>query len=298
MNISLVSLEQIWENKKENLYICKRYIIEASLKGVELIIFPEMTLTAYSLDIQKNAEVKDNSFTIKSFQELAEENNIAIIFGLVIKEDIKATNRLYFIDENGKILDSYKKIHPFSLVDEDKYFLAGTEPKIVKYKNIKFGLTICYDLRFSNLYQYYMEQETDCIINIANWPVKRIDHWNTLLKARAIEYQQYIIGVNRVGIDGNNLEYEESSKIFNANGNFLKELNRFKDMRIFNIDFLYTSIFKKKFNTIQDYKIINSMKDTSNSKSKGAEICFKEVAEKSLLEVKVLEKKKQKCQIK
>lgn len=256
MKIALVSLNQIWEDKQNNLDICKNYIEKASTIKAELIIFPEMTLTGFTMNIETNSEEKSNSFTIKSFQKLAEMSNIAIVFGLIIKENNKAKNSLYFIDERGEILESYSKIHPFSFVNEDKYFEAGNDAKAIEYKNIKFGLSICYDLRFSNLYQHYTLQNTDCIINIANWPSKRIDHWNTLLKARAIENQQFVIGVNRIGIDGNNLKYNESSAIYNANGENLIFLNQYKDMKIFNISKSYTDEFKLTFNTVQDIKVI------------------------------------------
>ena len=180
-----------------------------------------------------------------------------VIFGVVIKEKIKSSNRLYFIDNLGTILDFYKKIHPFSFANEDRYYVGGENIKIVEFNNIKFGLSICYDLRFSNLYHEYLNLKTDCIINIANWPSKRIDHWNTLLKARAIENQQFIIGVNRIGIDGNNLEYCESSNIFNSNGDHVKSLFKYNDMNIYEIDKEFTDNFKERFNTVQDRKVIN-----------------------------------------
>nr|WP_321268058.1 nitrilase-related carbon-nitrogen hydrolase [uncultured Sulfurimonas sp.] len=252
MIIATVSLEQIWEDKKDNLSNCQKFVEEASKKNAELIIFPEMTLTAFTMNIKVVSEIEPDSFTIKSFQKLAIENKIAIVFGVIIKEEDKASNRLYFLSKEGKILGNYKKIHPFTFANEDKYFNAGQNPQIVEYNGVKFGLSICYDLRFSSLYQYYTLKETDCILNIANWPVKRIDHWNTLLKARAIENQQFIIGVNRTGKDANNLEYIESSNIYNANGEKLSCKNQNNEIKVFNIDLSYTKEFKKIFNTVQD----------------------------------------------
>lgn len=256
MKVALVSLDQIWENKDSNLNLCKEYIEKASKIGVELIIFPEMTLTAFTMDIEINGEVEKNSYTINSFQELAISNKLAVIFGVIIKEELKATNRMYFIDENGLIIDNYKKIHPFSFSSEDKYFIAGEKPKIIEYKGMKIGLSICYDLRFSNLYQFYTLKGTNCIINIANWPLKRIDHWYSLLKARAIENQQFIIGVNRIGKDKNNLEYIESSTVYNANGEISELVEKIDYMKIFNIEKNWTNMYREKFNTIQDIKEI------------------------------------------
>ncbi len=253
VKIALVSLNQVWEDKKANLYLCEEYIKEASLMKLDLIIFPEMTLTGFSINIKKIAEDKNSAETIKTFQDLAKIYNIAIIYGVVINDDKKSLNKSIFINNKGKILGDYEKIHPFSFVGEDKYFNAGSRLEIVNFKDIKIGLTICYDLRFPELYSAY-RSECDIIINIANWPSKRIEHWNTLLKARAIENQIFIIGVNRVGKDKNNLEYVESSNIYNANGDMLR-FESLKDMKIYNLDKKFTKEFKSQFNTINDRKI-------------------------------------------
>jgi len=253
MKLATVSLNQIWENKKANLKFCEDYIVRASQSGVELIIFPEMTLTGFSININETSEIEENSETIVKFKDLAKQYKIAILFGVVIKNNDKALNKSIFIDNNGNILGKYSKIHPFSFSGEDKYFNAGDKLSIIEYQNHKIGLTICYDLRFPELYSAYAK-ECDVIVNIANWPKKRINHWNILLKARAIENQLFIIGVNRIGIDGNNLEYQESSNIFDTNGKVV-EFQEKESMKIYEIDKSYTKEFKDKFNTTNDRKI-------------------------------------------
>jgi len=254
MKIATVSLNQIWEDKTENLLLCEEYIKEASLQDVDLIVFPEMTLTGFTNNI-KLAEDFENSFTIKEFQKLAKENNIAIIFGIILKGKNKAKNSCIFVDKKGEVLGIYTKIHPFSFANEDKYFEAGDKIVKIDFENVKIGLSICYDLRFSNLYS--LMDDCELIVNIANWPAKRIEHWNTLLKARAIENQTYIIGVNRIGVDGNNLEYVESSKIFNANGEEIEYKKIDEEMKIYEIDLDWNKKFKESFNTIRDKRILN-----------------------------------------
>ena len=253
MLIATVSLNQIWEDKKANLLLCKEYIKKASKENVDTIIFPEMTLTGFSTNISLTSEDDKKSDTVIQFKKLAKEFNIAIVFGIVIQENSRALNRSVFIGKDGDVLGKYNKIHPFSFSGEDKYFKAGGELNIVKYDGFNIGLTICYDLRFPELYSALAKQ-CDIIINIANWPEKRVDHWNTLLKARAIENQLFIVGVNRTGKDGNGLSYQESSNIFNVNGEIL-EYSTFNDMKIYNIDKKFTQEFKDKFNTINDRKI-------------------------------------------
>lgn len=253
MKIALVSLNQSWEDKKANLSLCKKYIQKASDKNVDLIVFPEMTLTGFSTNIGLTAEDFENSETIQSITLLAKQFNIGIVFGVVIKDKNKALNQSIFADINGEISGDYIKVHPFSFASEDKFFNAGNKLSIVNFQGIDFGLTICYDLRFPELYSA-LGKQTDIIINIANWPDKRMDHWNTLLKARAIENQIFVVGVNRIGMDGNGLEYTESSNIFDANGERLK-FDEYEDMKIYEININLTKEFKIKFNTINDRKV-------------------------------------------
>jgi omega-amidase len=253
MKIALVSLNQIWEDKKANLDLCESYTQKASLENVDLIVFPEMTLTGFSINIMFTAEDENTSETVKSFSALAKKYSIALIFGVVIKDGDKAFNKAIFINKQGDLIGDYSKIHPFSFAGEDKYFNGGNKLSVVNFEDMNIGLTICYDLRFPELYSL-LRRKCDLIINIANWPSKRIDHWNTLLKARAIENQIFIAGVNRIGIDGNGLEYIESSNIFNANGEQL-EFEQINDMKIYDLDINWTKSFKLKFNTTNDRKV-------------------------------------------
>lgn len=253
MKVSLVSLNQIWEDKKANLYLCEKYIQKVSEQNVDFIIFPEMTLTGFSNNIGLTSEAFESSETIKSFFSLAKKFQIGIVFGVVVKNGDKAFNKSIFMDKRGEILGDYSKIHPFSFTGENKYFDAGNKLSVVHFGEMTIGLTICYDLRFPEIYSG-LAKGCDLIINIANWPAKRVDHWNTLLKARAIENQIFIAGVNRTGIDGNGLEYIESSNIFNANGEKCN-YEQYAGMKIYEIDTNWTNEFKSKFNTTNDRKI-------------------------------------------
>lgn len=229
MKLAIVSLNKIWENKSINLDMCKKYIQRASRLDVDLIIFPEMTLTGFSNNIDFIGENQENSTTVSNFSKIANDFNISIIFGIVIKVGTKALNKSIFIDNHGNIIGDYSKIHPFSFSGEDKYFISGNKICIVKFKDFDIGLTICYDLRFPELYSA-LAKRSDIIVNIANWPQKKSRTLGYSFKARSIENRTFIVGVNRTGIDGNNLEYVESSQVFNANGQKLKP-NAYVDMR-------------------------------------------------------------------
>ncbi len=254
MRVALVSLNQAWESKKQNYLACRDFIQKAKEFGAELIIFPEMTLTSFSMNIELTAESRESSETVAQFQDLAVRFQIAIVFGVVFRDGEKAVNASLLIDRSGAIKESYYKIHPFSFAGEDKAFNGGDKISFSDLGNVKIGLSICYDLRFPEIYSA-LGKYCDLIINIANWPAKRIDHWGTLLKARAIENQLFVIGVNRTGIDGNGLEYIKSSKVINPNGDLLQPIITDAELDIFDIDLTYIHKFRKSFSTTQDRKL-------------------------------------------
>ena len=253
MRVALVSLNQAWENKDINIKACRSFIQRAKEQNVDLVIFPEMTLTSFSMNTKITAEEGASSETVSLFQKFATEFKIATVFGVVFRDSDKATNNALLIDRTGIVLGGYSKIHPFTFAGEDKVFNGGSEISYLKLGSMTIGLTICYDLRFPEIYSA-LAKHCDLIINIANWPAKRLDHWNALLKARAIESQIFMVGVNRTGSDGNGLEYIKSSQIINPNGELLSSVISEDEIDIFDIDPEYISKFKQKFSTTQDRK--------------------------------------------
>lgn len=255
MRVALVSLDQAWENKEQNLIACRAFVLRAKAQGVDLVIFPEMTLTSFSMNISVTSEDSKTSKTVESFKALAQEFQIAIVFGIVFKDGDKATNNTLLIDGVGTIKANYIKMHPFTFAGEDKVFNGGSAISFGTVCNMTIGLTICYDLRFPELYSA-LAKHCDCIINIANWPAKRVDHWNTLLKARAIENQIFILGVNRTGVDDKGIEYKKSSQVISPNGELLAHVSPEEQLDIVDIDLSFISEFRKCFSTVQDRKPI------------------------------------------
>lgn len=253
MRVVLVSLNQVWENKGDNFQACRSFIQKAKAQGAELVLFPEMTLTAFSMNAGDTAEDRVASATVGLFKELAKEFQIAIVFGVVFRDGDKATNNAILVDANGTVLGSYSKIHPFSFAGEDRVFNGGNEICVAKLKSMTIGITICYDLRFPEIYSA-LGKQCDLIINIANWPAQRVDHWNTLLKARAIENQLFMVGVNRTGVDGKGHAYTRSSQVINPNGESLSPAMTDEEMDIFDIELAYINRFRQTFSTTQDRK--------------------------------------------
>jgi omega-amidase len=253
MRVALVSLNQVWENKGENFQACRLFVQKAKVLDAELVIFPEMTLTAFSMNTGDTAEELTTSETSELFKILAQDFQIAIIYGAVFRDADKVTNNALLVDSTGNLKGSYSKIHPFTFAGEDKVFNGGNEICIVKLASMTLGLTVCYDLRFPEIYSA-LGKQCNMIINIANWPARRVDHWNALLKARAIENQLFVLGVNRTGTDGKGLEYVKSSQVINPNGELMTPVVSEDELDIFDIDPEFVGKFRQTFSTTQDRK--------------------------------------------
>ncbi len=215
MRVGLIQYSPEWENRESNI----EKLNELMQKGYgkeELIIFPEMSLTGFTMESSNYAEEFDGT-SFQYFMELAQKFKCHVIAGVIERSEDKIFNTLLHFDKKGLLIARYRKIHPFSFAKEDQYYSAGNEKLVTKIEGNSVGLSICYDLRFPELYRLYGKERTKFIINIANWPVKRIEHWKALLRARAIENQCFMIGVNRVGNDPFN-EYNGCSAVYNPMG--------------------------------------------------------------------------------
>ncbi len=215
MKILLVQYSPAWEDKNKNKKKILSLLNNAN-PGCDLIILPEMTLTGFSMSPENLAEDKEGD-TFTFYSEIAQKFSANVFGGLIEKNGNDFYNSLLNINSSGEIVNIYRKVHPFSFSEEDKHYTAGDKPVTTNIKELRIGLSICYDLRFPELYRLYAKERIDLLVNIANWPVTRIEHWRTLLKARAIENQCYVAGVNRTGNDPK-LKYNGFSSVFDPMG--------------------------------------------------------------------------------
>ena len=219
LHIVGVQTNLFWENPIKNLAFFEEQINNLQ-EQTDLVVLPEMFTTGFTMSSEIVAEKMDG-ISVSWMVKIAVQKKIAITGSLAILENKKYYNRLVFVHPSGKI-ETYDKRHSFTLAGEDKVYTSGIEKLIVTYKGWKICPLICYDLRFPvwarNTNDY------DLLIFMANWPVARIEAWNTLLSARAIENMTYVIGVNRTGKDANNYEYSGSSKIINYLGEEIASL--------------------------------------------------------------------------
>ncbi len=252
MKIGLIQFDQIWENKKSNKEKIKNMILK---KGeiIDLLILPELSLTGFTMNSHKFAE-NDNDETFEFYSEIAKEKKCFVAGGFIEKENEEFFNTLILVDQNSNIKAKYRKIHPFSLAKENESYSSGKEIVTAEINGSKIGFTICYDLRFPELYRFYAKEKVDLIINIANWPVPRIHHWRILLQARAIENLCYIAAVNRIGEDPKG-EYNGFSSVFDPTG---KEIisSQNEEILITEIDKNLVEKTREKFNFLNDIKLI------------------------------------------
>jgi len=215
LNICLLQCDLHWEDAEGNRNQIADYL--AAVEGVDIIILPEMFSTGFSVESTHLAETMEGE-TVAWMKSISHKKNSVLCGSMMINENGNVYNRLLWVEPNG-FIQHYDKRHLFSLIDEQKYFTAGTERLIIEYKGWKICPLICYDLRFPVFSRN--DVNYDLCFYVANWPDKRIAAWDTLLKARAIENQTYVIGLNRVGIDGYKAEYSGHSQVIDPKGDII-----------------------------------------------------------------------------
>ena len=218
-----------WENKAANLEMLEEKIIGIKEK-TEVVVLPEMFSTGFSMKPELFAETMParsgtdgEGETIQWMRRVAAEKKIILTGSLIIQEEGHYYNRLIWMLPNGQY-GVYDKRHLFAFAGEDQHYTAGTKRLIASVKGWKINLQVCYDLRFPVWARQQSQPEGpeyDVLIYVANWPERRSHAWKTLLQARAIENQCYVIGVNRVGNDGNGIYHSGDSMIIDPMGEVL-----------------------------------------------------------------------------
>lgn len=214
MKVALAQSNIIWEDKESNFIQAESLIADAAKDSADIIFFPEMSFTGFSMNTQVTGE-KDR-YTVDRISNIAKQKCIAVGFGWVRWHDDKCENVYTLLDSSGKLVSEYVKMHPFSYSGEDKYFAGGDKVLAADFKGIPFSTFICYDLRFPEIFRA-VAKDVHMIIVPACWPSKRAEHWKALLRARAIENQVYILGINCQGNIGG-LYYSGDSCVITPNG--------------------------------------------------------------------------------
>jgi len=219
LKVTLVQTTLHWEDKESNL---KQFdnLISNQTASTDLIVLPEMFSTGFSMQT-KLAETMDGD-TIKWMKGKAKKLDVPFCGSLMMDVDGKFVNRFVWVNPNGTI-QYYDKRHLFSIGNEHTHYSNGANHLVIDYKNWKLLIAICYDLRFPVWLRRTPTIEYDAMVIVANWPERRSNHWRTLLQARAIENQCYVIAVNRVGIDGNGVSHSGNSGLISPTGEWINE---------------------------------------------------------------------------
>jgi len=213
----MVSLDQAWEAPELNRRACEAHAARAAAMGAELVVFPELTLTGFTMNVAGFAEDPADSPTIHFFEELARRHGVHLAFGVALRGAARPHNTMVMVDRAGREVARYAKVHPFTHAGEAVAYEGGTQLVTGRLDAVNFGFGVCYDLRFPGMFAA-MAPVVDALLVIANWPERRVGHWQTLLRARAIEGQCCVVGVNRTGVDGNDVAYTRSSYAFGPDG--------------------------------------------------------------------------------
>jgi predicted amidohydrolase len=222
MRVTLGEYDIGWHEPALSLERAAALIAAAKSAGTELVALPEMCITGFTMDAARYSEELDGP-SVQQLTHLARQHSIHIIAGMATRSRSDTGERFYnsalLINADGALVAEYRKQRLFAYAMEEQTYTAGDGPVIVDVNGVQLGLFICFDLRFPELFRE-VASEVDALVVIASWPGARQEHWDTLLRARAIENQAYVIGVNRVG-RGGELEYKGGSAVYGPWGELL-----------------------------------------------------------------------------
>lgn len=225
MIVAGLQLDTVWEDPPASFARAEALAQAAVARGARLLALPEMFATGFSMDA---AQVAGHAAATRDFlADLAQRHAVYVLGGYAAgrpeSADARPVNRASIFDPRGDEVLRYDKIHPFSYAAEDVHYAAGTALATTLVEDLRVTVLICYDLRFPEPFRA-LASDTDLFVVIANWPAARRAHWSTLLSARAIEEQCYVLGVNRVGV-GDGLHYTGDSALLDPLGERLDGLS-------------------------------------------------------------------------
>jgi len=248
LRITLAEVDLAWENSGENRLNFQGLIYQLTGKS-DLVILPETFTTGFTMHAHELAEPMDGP-TVKWMLHLSETTGVAIGGSLLIRDNDLYYNRFVFVTPEGGI-SYYNKRHLFSIGGESTAFTAGDQRLVINYLGWRIAFYVCYDLRFPVWCRN--KNDTDLMIFSANWPAARREVWNTLLKARAIENQVYVAGVNRIGKDGSDILYLGESQLINPRGEIMdKTFSTSGELLLYEISKSDLDDFRVKFPVSND----------------------------------------------
>lgn len=250
LSVTIIQTNLCWENSIENIahFDAK---INAINEPTDIIVLPEMFTTGFTMNPKLLAE-EHRGNGLQWMIQKAKEKNCVVTGSISVKENNKFYNRLYWAKPDGTY-EFYDKRHLFKMGNEHQHYSAGNKKLIIEYKGWKICPLICYDLRFPVWSRNKKDNTYDVLIYIANWPEIRAYPWKQLLISRAIENQTYVVGVNRIGEDGNNIAHSGDSAIINPRGELISTLLTHQDKtETISLSYTYLQDFRTAFPVLSD----------------------------------------------
>jgi len=255
MNIYCCQLDIAWEDKAANYRKVERLLADAKPSRGSLVLLPEMFATGFSMNVAGIAEDAAEGPTVRFLSQRAAALGVYLVGGFAAPDggDGKGRNVLAVFGPDGKRVADYTKIHPFSIGEEDRHYAGGERVCTFDWAGATVSPFICYDLRFPEIFRLGAHKGAEVIVVIANWPQPRIEHWVTLLRARAIENQAYVAGVNRCGVDPK-LVYPGRSIIVDPHGAILAEAGKEEGVISTAIDLPALREYRQRFLMLRDMR--------------------------------------------
>jgi predicted amidohydrolase len=244
LRVTLIQQPLLWQDPDAN-----RARFESLLSplagGTDLIVLPETFTTGFSMEVERVGEPAGGP-TVRWLQELSEQLDAAIMGSVITEEGGQYFNRLLWVTPSGE-LRSYDKRHLFRMAHEHQHFTAGRAAWSVEWRGLRICPQVCYDLRFPVFSRRRPDLEYDVLVYVANWPAARAYAWSQLLKARAIENQAFVVGVNRVGVDGKGVDHSGDSAVNDFLGMPLASLGNVPGMATVRLDAEALRAFRERF---------------------------------------------------
>lgn len=254
LKITLIQSDVHWEDTEANLAMFEEKVWQIG-NTTDVIVLPEMFTTGFTMAAPKLAEHM-NMRTFKWMKQMADQTGALILGSYIVTVHERYFNRLLWMEPGGNF-KTYDKRHLFRMANEQKVFTPGESLLIAPWKGWRICPLVCYDLRFPVWSRNKWDPATrklnyDVLVYVANWPTTRIDAWNTLLKARAIENLSYVVGVNRIGQDGNGIEYNGNSSVISPKGEYIYTNEGTESIRTVALSSNSLEAFRDRFPAYQD----------------------------------------------
>ncbi len=249
--VSLVQYAPRWEDVQFNLS-CLDVMLQPLAKKTDLIVLPEMFSTGFSMNTGKTCSSENSALALHWMQQQARSTGAMITGSIAVAEGTHCYNRFYWVNADGGV-GYYDKHHLFTMSDEPLYFTAGGQQIQFEWLGWQIKPIVCYDLRFPTWCRNNRVKPYDLLICPASWPSVRSDAWLTLLKARALENQCYVAGINRIGTDGNGLQHKGDSIVYGPKGEVIGQIAENEEtVATFNISLSVLHDFRRKFPVLND----------------------------------------------